>query len=87
MKDILKNKELVAAVKEFATSSDKVFSLTELEDILARVREIHTDNATVNLKKETDINFLMLLIANYERLVGNFGSAYIEKIKYNLSEQ
>ena len=83
MKDILKNKELVAAVKEFATSSDKVFSLTEL----AKVREIHTDNATVNLKKETDINFLMLLIANYERLGGNFGSAYIEKIKYNLSEQ
>lgn len=86
MKEILDNKELVEAVKKYARSSDRVFSISELQDVLEKVRNIETDNATINLKKQSDINFLMLLIDNYEQLGGNFGSAYIEKIKQTLGE-
>lgn len=80
IKDITGNEELKKAVAKFARSSSKEFTISELEKVMADVQAIEPETATARLLKDADLNFLILLIDNYDKLGPSFGSAYIERI-------
>lgn len=80
IKDVTGNKELKEAVAKYARSSDKEFTIKELDKVLKDVQALETETATAQLLKDADINFLMLLIDNYSKLGPSFGAAYIERI-------